>query len=83
MSLSVEERKDLRNKLLKELYDYHFANSSTKAKPIADEIRDNEYKSAYLYLVDKGLIELENFGHPALAGAKINAFGIDEVENNM
>ncbi|MEK5175094.1 hypothetical protein NST63_18005 [Heyndrickxia sp. FSL W8-0496] len=83
MSLSLEERKALRNKLLKDLYDYHFSNSSTKAKPIAEEIRDNEYKSAYLYLENKGYIEFENFGHPAFAGAKINAFGIDEVEKNM
>lgn len=77
----ITERKELREKILQGLYDYHFENKG-KMKQVSNENKDDETKLAYLYLAEKGLVELENFEHPAFAGAKINAFGIDEIEKD-
>ncbi|MGM9925180.1 MAG: hypothetical protein ACI35R_13125 [Bacillus sp. (in: firmicutes)] len=81
MGSKIQERKELREKLLKELYDHHFSGSR-KAKPIAEEIEDIEVRQAYLYLEDKGYISIKDPGHPAFAAAGITSYGIDYVEEN-
>lgn len=75
----VAERKELRERLLNELYEYHFSHNG-KSKQVATEIKDSEIKLAYIYLEDKHLIDFDNFEHPVFAGVKINAYGIDEIE---
>jgi hypothetical protein len=75
-------REHLRMKLLKDLYEYHFLNDG-KVKAVATEIQDIEIKLAYVYLSEKGLIDLDNFSHKVFAGVKLNAYGVDEVENAM
>jgi hypothetical protein len=76
------EREDLRVKLLKDLYEYHFSNGG-KVKSVATDIKDTEIKLAYVYLSEKGLIDLDNFSHQVFAAVRLNAYGIDEVENEM
>lgn len=70
----------LRKKLLAELYTYYFDNNGDE-KSITDKIEDNETRLAYIYLEQKGLIELRNIEQFFGATAKINAYGIDEVES--
>lgn len=76
------ERGAIRKAVLKELYDYNFANGG-KAKDIKSEVSNNEKRTALIYLADKNLVELINFDHPAFPEARITAYGIDEIESQM
>lgn len=69
----------LRKRILEELYTYYFDNNGSD-KFIAADIEDNETNLAYIYLEQKGFIELKNMNQPLAATAKITAYGIDEVE---
>lgn len=81
MIAEVRKRKDLRYRLLKDLYDHHFSNAG-KAKPIANEIKDNEIKLAYFYMADKGYLRLEKIDHPVFGETTITSKGIDYIEEN-
>ena len=76
------ERSAIRIAVLKELYDYNFANGG-KAKDIKSEVSDNEKRATLIYLADKNLVELIDFDHPAFPEARITAYGIDEIESQM
>lgn len=86
--MSPTERKQLRLDILKELYDYHFANNGESKSVVQEVNSDSERKLAYEYLEDKGLIylKLETAGlerRVYQADAKINARGIDSIESEQ
>lgn len=72
-------RIELRKELLVELYNHYF-ESNGNIKSLNQDIEDKEKKLAYIYLYQKGLIELHGIETKMSAEAKINAYGIDLVE---
>jgi hypothetical protein len=81
-----KDRNEYRKRKLKELYDYYFENNQ-EWKDVIKEIReDSEAKAAYDYLEQKGLIfykEERASGEIVFAEAKINAQGIDVIEQDL
>lgn len=76
--MTIRERINLRQTLLENLYDYHFANGGD-AYIIEDFNEDGEQRLAYLYLFDKGYVDL--FVDENGANANIIAAGIEKVES--
>ncbi|WP_347320041.1 hypothetical protein [Rossellomorea sp. RS05] len=81
------ERQALREQLLVELYDYHFANKGEPKNVLREVKEDDERFLAYKYLDDKGLIrfQVEIAGMERRiyeAYVSIQSYGIDTVENN-
>ena len=73
----IRERINLRQALLEDLYDYHFL-SGGDAYLIEDFNEDGERRLAYLYLSEKGYVDL--FIDENGANANIRATGIEAVE---
>lgn len=74
----INERKELRCKILQELYEAYFEKNGAMVL-IEKNTLDNETRLAYIYLADKGYIEIEVSGRNW--GAKISVHGIDLIEN--
>lgn len=75
----ISNRKQLRKKLLLELYLFHFDNVG-KAKLLSSEdIADTEIRLGYEYLNEKGLVGIKRVGNGAF-NVSITAHGIDVVE---
>jgi hypothetical protein len=79
--MDYQGRRNLRQELLQQLYDYHFLNQGADCK-IDKERTDIEELLAYQYLNDKGLIAFKQLNHDEI-DAKITSWGIDNVENNL
>ncbi|OAB25252.1 hypothetical protein PMSD_28120 [Paenibacillus macquariensis subsp. defensor] len=79
--MTVEERKKLRNELLKGLYDCHFEKNGN-GKKLDDSFlkEDTEVNLAYLYLVDKGYVVKVSPGG-RITVFSINSRGIDLIES--
>lgn len=86
MTMTKEERMELRGQLLEEMYDFYFENEG-KEFPILDKVRSStENRLAYVYLKDAGLIKAtvkteEDYTVTTYIGAKITVSGIDLVES--
>jgi len=85
--MNIEEKKALRNQKLKELYDFNEQNAGREAMIKYADLRNNEEEKmehlAYEYLAQKGFINYKVFGGNNLYQAKITAYGIDYVENEL
>lgn len=77
VNVMVRERINLRQALLEDLYDYHFT-SGGDAYLIEEFNEDGEQRLAYLYLSEKGYLDL--FVDENGANANIIAAGIEIVE---
>jgi hypothetical protein len=78
----INERKTLRENILRELYDYYFENKANAKTLTLDEYRNDEERYlACEYLKAKGLIDVTNPGGRNHA-LQITVYGIDVVENN-
>ena len=85
--MTVEEKKALRELKLKELYDFNEEHVGREASIKFTDLHQNEDEKkeflAYEYLQEKGLISFKIMGGRHLYSAKINARGIDYVEENL
>lgn len=79
--MSIVERKELRLKLLRDLYDWHFGNEGEHKTVRADDIMVDREETilAYWYLSQKALITFRCTGGPCYEAA-ITAHGIDTIE---
>lgn len=77
VNVMIRERINLRQALLEDLYDYHFENGGD-AYLIEDFNEDGERRLAYLYLFEKGYVDL--FIDENGANTSIRAAGIEAVE---
>jgi hypothetical protein len=82
--MNFEEKKALRNKKLKELYDFNEEHAGREAQVKYTDLYENEEdKKEHLaleYLNDKGLITYKIRGRNTYS-AKITSYGIDFIEN--
>ncbi|PRT27732.1 hypothetical protein [Bacillus wiedmannii] len=80
--MSFEERRMLREKLIRELYSDYFENAGQEVliRLNLDDKEDRENHLAYQYLEEKGLIYYRPISKDGGYGVKINAHGIDYVE---
>lgn len=83
--MTIDEKKELRMNLLKELYDYNEKTGGHEKQvprnvPMKDE--DKDMILAYEYLEGKGWISFKPF-HKSAYVAKISAYGIDYVEEML
>lgn len=77
--MTIEERKELRLKILRELYDHYFSNNGT-GKSFNQGQLNGEDQFAYNYLMDKGLIkDSRNGGNNPVY--KITTHGMDAIES--
>lgn len=81
--MKVEEKKQLREELLKELYDWHHERAGREVIITFNDLHNNEDDKkkhlAYLYLSEKGLIEYKVFSKDRYS-ARISVYGIDYIE---
>ena len=80
--MTIDEKRELRLTLLKELYDYNEETGGDGKVIPANEPMNAEDKNrflAYEYLEEKGLIYFKPHYDSAYI-AKINSYGIDHVE---
>ena len=79
--MTIDEKRELRLTLLKELYDYNEETGGYKVIDLNDPMtkEDKNRFLAYEYLEDKGLIQFKPY-HESAYIAKINSYGIDHVE---
>jgi hypothetical protein len=79
---TIEERIALREKILFDLYDYHFINIGSEYRTNSDELKKApEENLAYDYLDQKGLIKVKRLNQSLLI--KITAQGIDFCETKI
>ncbi|WP_046226599.1 hypothetical protein [Paenibacillus dauci] len=83
ISMTIEERKQLRTKLLHDLYDYHFGPDEKSynlpgPKKNNGPLTDKETRLAYDYLSKKGLIEIKDV--VGFIHFSITPYGIDVIE---
>jgi hypothetical protein len=86
--MDLRVRKELRDQVLEELYEFHFANRG-KLKNVVREIeKDDEKYLAYRYLNEGSLIVFNEYSigngdeeELMSANAGITSFGIDTVED--
>ncbi|HBC94825.1 MAG TPA: hypothetical protein DCZ10_18485 [Pelotomaculum sp.] len=79
--MEFEQRRELRDKLLKKAYDYYFEKNGSEM--YVDEGKEGpETLLAYEYLKDKRLIEYIHFGGKEMK-AKITSLGIDFIESGQ
>ncbi|MEY8350930.1 hypothetical protein AALF16_22140 [Bacillus cereus] len=80
--MSFEERRILREKLIRDLYNYHFENAGRELTLTfnLDIKEDKEQHLAYQYWEGKGLINYDLISKGDLYAVKINSYGIDYVE---
>lgn len=80
MVLTINERKEQRERLLKELYEQYFEVGGGALHLTKDDLRNDRDKDlAYQYLSEKGLIEVDTQGNHIYL--KPSVHGIDIVEN--
>ncbi len=75
------QRKELRDKLLKKAYDYYFEKKGCDMY-VDEGTEEPETLLAYQYLSDKRLIKYEHFGGKEMK-VKITDYGIDFIENGQ
>jgi hypothetical protein len=84
--VEVKERKGLRIKKLKELYDFNFEHGGRDAQIKYEDLYNNsddkEEHIAMEYLAEKGFINYKVMARNMYT-AKITAYGIDYVENEL
>lgn len=82
--MTIDEKRELRLTLLKELYDYNEETGGYKEIIINDPMMEEDKNRflAYEYLEDKGLIHFKPY-HESAYIAKINSYGIDHVEEAL
>jgi len=79
--MTGEERKKLRNELLKDLHDHHFSKNGAPFRQSREKLRqDSEKKLAYDYLIEKGYAREEHQGLDNLL-LSITTIGIDYIES--
>lgn len=79
--MTPEERNELRLSVLKELYDFHFANNGRSALFKIESDEDKEKLLALEYLDGKGLAN-HKIMYKGAYDAKITSYGIDLIETN-
>lgn len=79
MTLTIQERKALRQSLLVQVYENYFEKSGAALVETKEDLRaDKEKDLAYQYLLDKGLISCSNIGNSL--HIKPTVHGIDYIE---
>lgn len=73
------DRRGIRNKILKELYDHHFRYGGFP-KPINVRCLDSETFLAYRYLAEKSYINPRQISKTCKYAVSISAKGIDKIE---
>jgi len=82
--MTIDEKRELRLTILKELYNHNEETGGYKEITINDPMTEEDKNRflAYEYLEDKGLIYFKPF-HESAYTAKINSYGIDYVEEAL
>lgn len=77
--MTIDERKELRLKILQELYDYYFSNNGSGKTFDRNSLKGEDFL-AYKYLLDKNLIKDVKLGgnDPVY---QITPYGIDLIES--
>lgn len=78
----IAQRKQLRKQLLVSIYENNFATVGRKMKLMPNISEDKEEATAYLYLIESGLVFSESHSG-GLMTIKISPAGIDFVENGL
>jgi hypothetical protein len=78
-TLRPSDRRGIRNKILKELYDHHFRYGGFP-KPINVRCLDSETVLAYRYLAEKSYINPRQISKTCKYAVSISAKGIDKIE---
>ncbi|HDX9640906.1 TPA: hypothetical protein ACGXMH_005025 [Bacillus mobilis] len=80
--MNFEERRFLREKLIRDLYNDYFENAGREEmrRVNFDDREEKERHLAYKYLEEKGLINYRPISKDGIYGIRINAHGIDYVE---
>lgn len=76
------DRRGIRNKILKELYDHHFRYGGFP-KPINVRCLDSETVLAYRYLAEKSYINPRQISKTCKYAVSISAKGIDKIEKEI
>lgn len=83
MTISIQERQELRKNLLVDLYEFYFDNGGSLYGTTREELtKDKEIDLAYQYLNSKGLIDVERQGSQIFL-LRPTSSGIDFVESNL
>lgn len=81
-SMNGEERKKLRDEILQQIYEHHFANNATPFRESRESLSQNNEKNlAIHYLLEKGYLKEERLGLDNLL-LSITTDGIDYIEQN-
>lgn len=75
----IKKRQELRENLIKDLYNHYFNNSGAPLTIVVTET-ETEEELAYKYLEDKGYLQMERQGRDNLL-IELTTDGIDIVEN--
>ncbi|WP_002204555.1 hypothetical protein [Bacillus cereus] len=80
--MSFEERRILREELIRDLYNHYFENAGRELMLTFnfDDKEDKEKHLAYQYWEGKGLINYRLISKDGIHAVKINSYGIDYVE---
>ncbi|PIC65349.1 hypothetical protein CSV79_01635 [Sporosarcina sp. P13] len=83
--MNIQEKKELRNQLLKGLYDWNEQSAGrpkqiTVSMPMTEDEKKNHL--AYEYIRDKSYIDYSSKAS-TLFFAKITAYGIDKIEEEL